>query len=256
MINLKKHGDILEKTYYDNILVNIPLYEELWKKIIGNNGNAKIIESNDGAIDKFRRFIAQHSYTIFESLVCLFRITQKETNVNTLDEYLNANNDFILFQTHCGRIRDCVHKIGTELKLDKLENNLENFYKIRNQVLHGKKLPFTFIEEMFVLPKVSGKNINPDYWDDNLLWEDINPKEMEIVDEIYKNLYSEMIACLNSVYSKILTEIKNKSELNKIISMMDNYIPNDNNYVISLGIQDNHLMADRILQSASGSLKL
>ncbi len=254
MLNIKQHGDILERTYYDKIIVSLTQYEELWKIFIGNNGSAKIIESDNKSTDEYRRFIAQHSYTILESLVCLLRISEKKLEIKALDDYLDANNDFILFQTHCGRIRDCVNKIGVKLKIDRLEYGLEDFYKRRNQVLHGKKLPFTIIEDMFVLPKVSGNEFNPNLWSDELLWEDLNPKEMEFVNDIYGELYNEMISCLNSIYSQILTEVKNNSVHSSLIEMMKNYQPNESNYITCSGITDNHFMSERLLTSASGSV--
>lgn len=254
MLNIKIHGDILECNYYDKIIVRLTQYEEFWKIFIGNNGRAKIIKSDDENIDDVRKYVAQHSYTILESLVCLFRISQKDSKIKTMDDYLDANNDFLLFQTHCGRIRDCVHKIGIKLKLERLVDILEDFYKRRNQVLHGKKLPFAIIEDMFVLPNVEGSEFNPNYWKDELLWEDVNKDEMEFVKDVYDILFNEMINCLNSIYSKMLTKIKSESKFSTLINMMMNYQPSESNYITCSGIFDNHLMSDRLLTSASGSV--
>jgi len=186
-------------------------------------------------------------------LVCLFRISQRDLKINTLDDYLEANNDFLLFQTHCGRIRDCVKKIGAKLELRRLEDILEDFYKRRNQVLHGKKLPFTIIEDMFVLPIVEGSEFNPNYWKAELLWEDVNNIEMESVKDVYNILFNEMITCLNSIYSRILTKIKSESKFSTLINMMINYQPDENNYITCSGSIDNQFMSDRLLTLASGS---
>jgi hypothetical protein len=254
MLSLKENGDILEQKYYNDIIIKFIQYEELWKIFVGNDGKAQIIKSGDQGIDNFRKDIAQHSYTIYESLVCLFRIANASNEIKSIDDYLDENNNFLLFQTHCGRIRDCVHKIGIKLKLGNLEENLIDFYKCRNHVLHGKKIPFTIIEEMFVLPIVEGKEFNENYWKDDLLWEEVQKTEKEFVKDIYSELFDKMIFCLNSIYSKVLSKIKNSPEYNSTIEMMNNYKPNDNMYKTEAYLTDNHFMSERILNSASGSI--
>lgn len=253
MLDLKTKGDILEQKYYDNIIPLFNNYEEFWKIFIGNDGNAKILFIDNSAITERRKLISQYSYTIFESLVCLFRIKQKEIIVQDIENYIELNNDFILFQTHCGRIRDCVHKIGVELKLKRLENKLEDFYKRRNNVLHGRKLPFTIIEEQFVLPIVEGAEFNPSLWKDELRWEDIHKTDIEYVDTVYEELFTQLIFSLNSIYSQAISAIKSEDSFSSIIEKMAKYESKDENYVTCSGIIDNHSLGNRFLSSLSGS---
>jgi hypothetical protein len=244
MLNILQHGDILEKAYYKTVLVSFPQYEILWQRIVGNDGNAHIIESGNSNLDDLRKDIAQHSYTVYESLVSLFRISNKAIKVENVEHYLDANNDFILFQTHCGRIRDCVHKIGSDLSIEKLENGLKDFYKRRNHVLHSKKLPFTIIEEMLLMPKVQGADFNPHEWHDDLRWEDIDPNDLEIVSDIYSELYTEILSCLNSIYSRILSTIADDPQFETIVDLLEDHRAEEYSNVNPSGIIDNHTMAD------------
>lgn len=92
-----------------------------------------------------------------------------------------------------------------------------------------------------------------DSWNDKLIWEDINPKDMKNVYTIYEELLNEMISCLNSIYSNILTSIKNQNTFSKIFENMKNFEPNSVNYHTCSGIVDNHFMSNRIIRTTSGS---
>lgn len=254
MLYLKKHGDILETGFYNKIINQLPQYEEFWKLFIGNNGNAEIIGYSNRELDSKRQEVAQLSYTIFESLVCLYRIDLKKSKISTLDDYLDANNNFLLFNTHCGRIRDCVKKIGEKLGIHDLHNLLEDFYKKRNIVLHGKKIPFTIIEDSFVLPLINGVDHNTNHWNDSLRWKDVNDLDLEFVNEFFSELYKEMLSCLSSVYSRLLNNIKKDNSYVGLLQMMKEYEPIEDNYVTCSGINNNHIMSDRKFMFNSGSI--
>jgi len=254
MLDMKKHGDILEIAYYDKIVTALPKYEELWKLVTGNNGKAEIVKSGDEIVDEKRKNLSQHSYTVYESLVSIFRIAHKSRKIENLEDYLDANNDFILFHAHCGRIRDCVQKIGEKLSVSNLEARLEDFYQRRNEVLHGKKLPFTILEDTFLLPTISGVDFIPSSWHDKLNWEEISFEQLNIINEVYLDLYGTMINALNSIYSKLISLVKQSKEFEKTIKSLDDFQPDDSQYITLSGIQSNHQMPERIVGAASGSV--
>ncbi|MDP8237863.1 MAG: hypothetical protein P9X24_02125 [Candidatus Hatepunaea meridiana] len=254
MLELKLHGDVLERKYYEKVVSQFSVYEVFWQKFIGNDGKAEIIKSGNISIDSFREEIAQYSYTIFESVVCLYRIKFSNTKIETIEEYIEANNNFILFQTHCGRIRDCVGKLGTILGLKDLSNSLNDFYQMRNNVLHGKKIPFAFIDNFFALPHIEGENPNVDLWKDKLKWSEVSEKDLEFIDDIYENLYNTMLSSLNGIYSQILTCVRDKSNLKVIVTKMEQYSPSEDYDYTWSGMINNHSATYRLIENLSGSI--
>ncbi len=253
MLNLIEHGDILESQYYTEVVTSISTYETFWRQYVGNDGNAQIVESGNSNVDRTRRDLAQHSYTILESLVSIYRIKMQNLPIISLEDYLNENDRFILFQTQCGRIYDCVHKIGNILHLPTLEEHLVSFYKTRNQVLHGKKLPFTIIEGMFTLPRIMKDESENEKWHDKLLWNELNQGALEFVFDVYNELYNEMVKQLNAVYTKIISSLSGDKKFQKVSLILNNYERKPNEYIVASGISENHVMASIIVGEASGS---
>ena len=77
--DISKHGDIIEQHYFKIIREKIPSYEEIWKRYIGNNGKAKIIDIPDlnPSESKNRIIFSQYHYSAFESLVCMHEIMKE-----------------------------------------------------------------------------------------------------------------------------------------------------------------------------------
>lgn len=249
MLSIQKHGDCLEQRYYDEIITYLEEYEVFWEKFIGNDGNANIIKTGDEEIDEIRVKASQYTYTIFESVVCLYRIQKKGASAQDLEEYLDANNDFILFQAHSGRIRDSVIKLGNLFNIQNLNQNLDGFYAKRNEVLHGIKIPFTLYGDLLRMPEVQEGR---DSWHDKKNWDDVDPEDFEFVTDKYEELYTEMIDALRGVFSKLILEVNKQENLKQVIEFMNNQEPSEEKITCS-GITENHSLPESFVGPISGS---
>jgi hypothetical protein len=157
-LDISKHGDILERNYSGLIDQRLPAYSEIWKRFIGNTGKGRMIEIPNLQEDEERKRIifSQYHYSCFESIVGMNLLVGRisSTSISDIDEYVQINNDFLSFQAHAGRIRDCVRRMGELFGLDNLDKGLNDFYQQRNEVLHGCKVPYMIIEGMLAIPPI------------------------------------------------------------------------------------------------------
>lgn len=151
------HGDRLEREFGDIINNHLPAYNKIWSLYIGNDGQSKMPVFTHLPAEEARRrqIFSQYHYSCFESIVSLKVICEKvkvfKIN-NDIHDYIQVNNDFVAFQAHAGRIRDCMKKIGESMNVGDLATGLEEYYQQRNNVLHGCKIPFSIIEGYLAIP--------------------------------------------------------------------------------------------------------
>ena len=212
-LDIARHGDVLEQNYLTIIREKIPAYEEIWKRYIGNNGNAQIISIEDLPDEENNKRIifSQYHYSAFESIVCISHIIEEvdQLPLDSISNYLKLNNCFLAFQAHAGRIRDCVKKMGEIFNLDNLHFELEEYYQQRNEVLHGSKVPFMIIDGFYAIPKIKGIAEDIDKWHDKMCWGEIKAKEDNfkfLYDHLVES-FSNITALLNKCLFNILPEI-------------------------------------------------
>ncbi|MFA4907663.1 MAG: hypothetical protein WC602_05325 [archaeon] len=213
-LELSKHGDILEQHYYSIIEKNIPAYEEIWKRYIGNNGKAKIIQVvNLPCEENSRRILfSQYHYSAFESIVCICELINDvdEIELSNIKNYVRLNNCFLSFQAHAGRIRDCVKKMGESFNLNYLYIELDEYYKQRNEILHGCKIPFLIIDGFYAIPKIKGIKEDVEKWHDSMGWNDIQDKDgnFKFINDHMAETYREILKLLNKCLYTLLPYIK------------------------------------------------
>ena len=121
--DISKHGDILEQTYSELLFGKLPAYVEIWNRYIGNDGSANLIkiENLDEKETKNREIFSQYHYSAFESFVGMRLIADNidQLDLTSIEEYIRANNEFLAFQAHAGRIHDCVKKMGEAIWISK-----------------------------------------------------------------------------------------------------------------------------------------
>jgi hypothetical protein len=221
MFKLEFHGDSLERAYADFICQRFPVYEEIWKIYIGNNSKAKIIALDhlEPNLSANRVQFSEYNYSCLESIILLKRIVDRylvERVLNNIEEYLDSQNDFLLFQLHLGRIKDLVEKMGVIINKKGIEKELNEYYQQRNTVIHGKKLPFIFIEGVLGIPIPKGQDEDIGKWSSDKNWDDVDANSFELISEFYKVTFDNLLICLNKVYFNILTSIKSIVQVNNI----------------------------------------
>ena len=247
VLDISKHGDILEKKYSEFIRNTLPAYELIWIRYIGNDGTAKLISSGNLNEDQTNRRVmfSQYHYSVLESLICIKQIVEKDELLycNNIDDYLNLQTLLIAFQGHAGRIRDCIMKMGNFFELPNLYISIDDVYKQRNQVLHGCKVPIIIINDIFCLPEIQGIEENTTKWHDNLSWGRVEGlAKSPIIDYMtstFEELCKEVNKCLFQLLNKIIIIVK---EFNIDYESFDRFIITDREGVSGFfDPNDNHV---------------
>jgi len=252
-LDISKHGDILEQTYYQVIQTKLPAYEEIWKRYIGNDGQAKLIDIDVLTDDEKNNRIkfSQYHYSAFESIICIKELIDEanKTKITDIQSYLKINNMFLAFQAHCGRIRDCVKRMG-ELFGDKyLYQKLDEYYEQRNEALHGCKIPFMVIEGFIAIMPIKGKTEDNSKWNNKKSWQDVNTNDFNFLSDYMNKIYEEICSILNSCLYQLLEPIESIMKTHNMrLEPNKSEYPNYN----SSGIQNNHFYTSTCF-SCSGS---
>lgn len=230
MLELKNNGDLLEREYYDSVCSSFSNYQIFWASFIGNDGNNHLTIILDDEVADRRKKLAQLSYTIFESVVSLYRISKKSYKAQDIESYLDIIDNFMLFYCHLGRIRDCVDQLGSELNCKVLGKELNGYYWQRNIVIHGKKIPLTFFDKqvMFAKLKKNETDSSKNTWHDSLDWDDIHEPNFESLEVVYTEIYQDIISKLNGIYSNMISNLKKDPKMSKVYEMMKNAQPVEN----------------------------
>jgi len=171
-----------------------------------------------------RKRVSQYSYTILESFICIYEICRTDHFIEKSDQgtYLRTLNDLVAFQAHIGRMRDNIKHLLSSFfekpETSEKYSRFQDFYKKRNHVLHGKKLPMRILESMVLVPKIEGKSIEPSAWNSNLTWEDYREEDFVFVDEFLQSTLNELMTIVNDIYGSLYDKVKSitKSDVNFI----------------------------------------
>jgi len=222
-LDISKHGDNLEKEYSDFIRTNIPNYEEIWKRYIGNDGNNHLIKvvNLSPEEERDREFFSQFNYTALESFISIYE-TQCELREfkvdlnNKVKSLLKLFNSFILFWALIGRFNDNIKKIQDILNKINLISDLYDFYQARNQILHDRKIPYLIIDEEIMIPTVLTSTQTDQDWNEWKSWFDMNPDRYVTFSEALEKTYLALLKTYNSILSKILDRVKDICKDNSI----------------------------------------
>lgn len=216
--NLREHGDSIERVYSDLIYKYFRTYEDVWKLYIGNKGNdtKADIPGYSKEREEKRQNFSEHTYTILQSVVLLHRLITNEKfaslQFSVLEEFLDLQDNLLLFFTHLGRIRDNVESASTCLlhaKTKETTSILDEFYHKRHILVHGKTLPIVFRNsgEIFV-PTLSKNGTDISGWNHKEhKWEDISHMPQESLEITVTQLYWELLAKLIEVFGIFKKEI-------------------------------------------------
>ena len=136
-LNIKEHGDQLEREYADFLQEHFKTYEATWKLYIGNKrDNTKSnIAGYPPERDEKRQQFSENTYTILQSLILIYRLINKDVfsknSTLSIIEKLDLQDNLMLFFTHLGRIRDNVVEATKCLinpNVNKVESQLEDFF--------------------------------------------------------------------------------------------------------------------------------
>jgi hypothetical protein len=233
--NLRSHGDLLEFYAADFVASRIPAYERTWAIYIGHDGKghpSDLIDNQGRVLGKEssewrkREEFAQYHYTALEALYSLSKLD----NLNTVggayphynNSFLTVNNNLILFHAQLGRAKDALTKAANRVAItlgSNVELQLKALWDPRNIVLHGPRLPLTWLLNDFSSRDVF--IVEPTYesggWNDkdHMLWSDIDSKSLHVSLGGYvmrKEALAVELACqiFEKINSAVMTHLKAK----------------------------------------------
>lgn len=215
MCDLKKYGDLLEKTYHEFINSELPNYELIWDKFVSKNYK---LNSDDS---KIKRLISEYNYTCFESLISIKNISEKDyynflsseqNDIKKTKQYIELTNDVIVFEAHLGRIYETMKRIWGKLQM-KENNKMKEFYHHRHNVIHSHKIPVSFMNNIIAIPELNAQG-NENGWNDkkDLSWTDFftNTDNIQAIDDYFKDVFERLTVTMNEAFSSIMSKITSK----------------------------------------------
>lgn len=215
------HGDRLEREFGDIINNHLPAYNKIWSLYIGNDGQSKmpVFTHLPAEEARKRQIFSQYHYSCFESIVSLKVICEKVKDFkikNDISDYIQVNNDFMAFQAPTGRIIDCLEKVGASMGMPDLAKDLIDYYKQRNNILHGCKIPFSIIEGYLAIPQIKGTGEDAMKWNDKMSWDDVNQNDFDFLEDYMNVGYMRIVPEVNSALSRLITNVSDLVEKLKI----------------------------------------
>jgi hypothetical protein len=212
-LDIKTHGDSLEKEFSNLIKERIPNYELIWKNYIGHDGLGRMLKSIglDENKEKKRVLLAEYHYTCLESIVGLYLIISKidDFSYNSIKDLILQNNDIIAFHAHVGRIRDCIKKMGEQFVINDIYLRFDKCWRERCSVLHGKKLPFAVLDGIYFVLK-DAELIEEKSGNQVLSWNDFDGNDFNFLNDYLKQSFELIINEVNSSLAVIYGRLKDE----------------------------------------------
>lgn len=228
-------GDYIEVHYKEFIRKYISNYELIWGQFIGHDGNGKMIAVNNLPENeqKQRTNFSEYLYTCLQSFICMNSIcnSRLEVNLKNPTEYLSMLNQFMAFQAHAGRIRDNTTELLTvyfnKKTVAELMVNLNDTYQKRNNVLHGKKLPYRIEDSLVLIAPVKGESENSKDWDSGMNWSQFGSEDLVFLGDYLKSTLHEISKTFNIIIANLIKPIGD------IVKKYDIKIERNNNSQLS-----------------------
>lgn len=120
-LNIRIHGDSLEREFADLILNNLPAYDLIWKTYIGHDGKGRMLKATglDEKQEEIRTKFSQYHYTCLESIagMSIIKDAVNKREYNNIKDVIQQNNDYVLFHTLAGKIRDSIKEMKNYILL-------------------------------------------------------------------------------------------------------------------------------------------
>lgn len=146
---LLNNGDPFEQTHAGWFSEKLPGYEATWQATIGNDGNNGPLPLPNPTPDLLRarkQFYQSHySFALSAYLLdqVMIVINATEGDHAGVPAYLRDMQNFFLFITYVGHIRDMMEDISSKRALNDaaILEPFDLFYGLRSHVLHAARVP-------------------------------------------------------------------------------------------------------------------
>jgi hypothetical protein len=203
-----EHGDLFEREHADWIRQKLPFYESIWSAFIGHNGNGQMLDMHGltEAQEEKRKVFGQAHYSVIVSLFqverLVLRIKSEINPVKSLEQFLNEYEQLFLFFAYVGHIRDMFKTIDFVLGSEH-HGALQDFYAQRSHVLHSPRLPVSFDDLSWVVPKIAKQNEQAGEWHCRAAWDSVTFKNRKYFIDFICEGFDEFLVLIQMLHPKI-----------------------------------------------------
>lgn len=205
-------GDLIERTFAEEIRMYLPCYEKLWGRFIGNNGGNKACQIHGERNEQlaFRVNLSELTYSLLHNALAIRRI-QNEMDVDLLNQdtsstgYFERRKVFNLINVECGKIYNHIENLmkipnapSSLQNLKTLLSSLSEMYSIRHISLHGKELPYFVTDGQVHLPYFDANS----GWNHKFTWSAADKGKM-FTDWVNDTSYA-VLPKINDVFGKLI----------------------------------------------------
>ena len=139
-------------------------------------------------------------------------ITNRQINTSTPSGYIRFLNDFLAFQANAGRVKDNFEKL-LHIYLNKKSENeisrsLNSIYQERNNVIHGRKVPYSLFENLVLIAPPEGEKNDDKKWNDKMSWNQFDKKDLVFLVDYLSETLHEICIISNDILGQILGPIR------------------------------------------------
>lgn len=216
-----EQGDLIERGNASWIRDNIPAYEKIWQRYIGNNGRGQPlkIEGLETSVQVRREKFYQAHYSMMVALLQLRNICD-EYNVslgqvkeeNFVTQYLQVLRDVMAFMCFLGWVRDMMFRIDSALQLhDRVAKRFQTFYEQRNNYLHSAILSQRIDGDGLLSMAVPAGNteLGSD-WFSKSLWSESDSKRFLLVPDFMRETLQKLLSEVNVALNQCSDSLHNK----------------------------------------------
>jgi hypothetical protein len=137
-------------------------------------------------------------------------IDATEGKHDSVDDYLRDIQNFFLFISYVGHIRDMMEDISSEraLRDPSILSPFDSYYGLRSHALHAARIPLARDDVGLKVPAISFREKKDGEYNDDALWDEADPKKFvyfgDFCREVHKGLFSEMVKVLGLIRSKAI----------------------------------------------------
>jgi len=216
-----EQGDLIERENASWIRDNMPVYEKIWQRYIGNDGRGQPlkIQGLESGVQVRREKFYQAHYSMMVAFLQLRNICNeykvslgqvKEENFVT--EYLRVLRDVMTFMCFLGCVRDMMVRIDSALQLhDHVAKRFQTFYEQRNNYLHSAILSQRIDADGLLSMAVPAGNTKPDSdWYSKSLWSESDSKRFLLVPDFMQETLQKLLTEVNVALNQCSDALHNK----------------------------------------------
>jgi len=157
-------------------------------------------------LEEKRKVFGQAHYSlvvsVFQGEKLVLRIKNEIDPVKTLEQFLYEYECLFLFVAYVGHIRDMFKTIDVVLGSEH-HRALQDFYAQRSHVLHSPRLPVSFDDVSWLMPKLAKQNEQAGEWHCRAAWDSATFQNGKYSSDFICKAFDELLGLIQMLHPKI-----------------------------------------------------